>query len=50
MTNGEKQYIISKLDDDIFGVLDGSIKVEDRAHSLLYLLEARKVAEKIQPN
>lgn len=50
MTNSEKQYLIIILDDDIVGVAEGSIKVENRERSLFYLLKAREVADRIQPN
>lgn len=50
MTERERQHIIDMLDDDIMAVTEGRIKVEDRERSLFYLMKAREVAEKINPN
>lgn len=50
MTEKERQHIVDLIDDDILGVAEGRIRVEDRDRSLFYLLKAREVAENINPN
>ena len=49
MTERERQHIVDLIDDDILGVAEGRIRVEDRDRSLFYLLKAREVAANINP-